>query len=71
MKSAQQTISAQRLLAVSSKSIDLNPESPVSVNDLTTIYPSQSPDRCLPLTAPSHATGQQVLYLLWKKNIVI
>lgn len=43
---------------------------PVSVNDLTAIYPSQSPAaRHLPLTAPSHAIDQQVLHLLlWKKN---
>ena len=36
MKSAQQTVSTQRLLAVSFRSIDLNPESPVSGNDLAT-----------------------------------
>ena len=69
MKNAQQVISTQRLLAVTFKRIDLNPESPVSVNDLTAIYPSQSPARHLPFTAPSHAIGQQALHLLfWEKN---
>ena len=69
MNNAQQAISTQCLLAITFKRIDLNPESPVSVNDLTAIYPSQSPARHLPLTAPSHAIDQQVLHLLlWKKN---
>lgn len=70
MKNAQQVISTQRLLAVTFKRIDLNSESSVSVNDFTAIYPSQSPARHLPFTAPSHATGQQALHLLfWEKKL--
>ena len=69
MKNAQQAISTQRFLAVTFKRIDLNPESPVSVNDLTAICPSRSPARHLHFTVPSHAIGQQALHLLfWKRN---